>query len=207
MTRGGRLSTGVMLSKKSAIVSMMADRGSLLSVWDVGLCCDINEGKRRTLRLCVKHLRIAGYETDGIDGASVIVYMETEMLHSVADHEIIDMQEHIICSYLLNHFLCDGDCGSLVFYDGTSQTATVVHDRVAPETLLPAPKFYLVLHESCRVAFMLYQEMDEMLPHPLFGSESYVTPAEDVENQDTLVAALKLGQIRRQIESVHKREG
>ena len=195
-----------MLSKKSAIVSMMADRGSLLSVWDVGLCCDISGGEGRTVRLWGEHRRMVGCGTEGSDGASVVVYMETEMLHSVADHEIIDMQEHIICSYLLNHFLCDGDCGSLVFYDGTSQTATVVHDRVTPETLLPAPKFYLVLHESCRVAFMLYQEMDEMLPHPLFGSESHVTPAEDVENQDTLVAALKLWQVRRQIESVHKRE-
>ena len=98
------------------------------------------------------------------------------------DDEVIDVQQHVVGRYLVEHALRELHRRRLVFNYHHGLRSPVVQHAVAPQTLVARAKLHLVGHERRRIALMLGEEVDEMLAHPLFGRQADVAPPQRVED-------------------------
>ncbi len=105
------------------------------------------------------------------------------MLQAVAYDEIIDVEQHVVDRYLVEHTLRKGNGRSLVFYYHNGLCLAVIQHTVAPQALVANAKLYFVGEQRRRIALVFDKEMDEMLSHPFFGSKAYVLSSERVEDE------------------------
>ena len=74
----------------------------------------------------------------------LVIHLAAVVLHSIAYHQIIHMQQNIVGGNLLQHLLQKGKKGSIVFYDGKRLERTAVQDGVASQLLFADAQFHLV---------------------------------------------------------------
>ena len=68
----------------------------------------------------------------------VIIHLATVALHAVADHEIVYMQQQVVCADLFEGLLRERDVGSLVFNDHAGVEPGVIEHGVGAELLAVA---------------------------------------------------------------------
>ena len=101
------------------------------------------------------------------------------------------MQQHIVGDNLVENSLRDRYVRSLVFNNHDRLQLLVVKDGVGPESLVAHMQRNLVGKQCGRVVTVLHHEVDEVLSHPLFGSEPDVASSQKIENQRRLLRALQ----------------
>ena len=74
----------------------------------------------------------------------LVIHPAAEMLQPVANQQVINVKQQVVGRYLVEHFLRQGNGGSLVFYNHTRLSKLVVEDRIATQFLFPHTEFYLV---------------------------------------------------------------
>lgn len=89
---------------------------------------------------------------------------------------------------MLENFLSYANGGSLVLYDYEGIALGVEDYAVAASLFAVGSKLHFVSHEGWRVALVVGEESGELLAHPFFGSESYVTAAKEVVNSGLALA-------------------
>ena len=111
------------------------------------------------------------------------------MQQSVADNEVIDVQQHVVSRYLVEHPLGQGYCRRLVFDYHYRSRCLVVKHAVAAELLVAGTKFNLVGEQGRRITLVADKEVDEMLAHPFLGRQADVFPPQSIENVRLVAAA------------------
>ena len=112
----------------------------------------------------------------------LVIHFAAEMLQSVAHHQIIDVHQLVIDADLVEHMLCDAYARSLVFYNDAGLQHLIIYDTVAAQPFIAQFQLHLVGHEHLRIAFMVDEEVHEMLSYPLLGSQRDVSSPQNVEN-------------------------
>ena len=121
------------------------------------------------------------------------------MLPSVGNGEIVYTQKQVVDGNLVEYFLgyCNG--GSLVFNYHPGAKGAVVDHGVGTHDLFAHRELHLVGNQSGGVVLLADKQVDEVLAHPLLGSEGYPTAAKGVENHGAVAFAANFNVKRWQI--------
>ena len=114
------------------------------------------------------------------------------MLQPVAHHQEVYVEQKVIYGYLVEHLLGDGDVGRLVLDNHPGAQVAAIEHAVGTQHLVAAFELNLVGKQSGRIALVLYEEVDEMLAHPLLGSERHVFSAQHIQDFRLLSGARNL---------------
>lgn len=60
---------------------------------------------------------ISGDFFEEVVGILLVVHAAADVLHAVADDEVVGMEQEIVGGNLVEHFLGEGDCGRLILYE------------------------------------------------------------------------------------------
>ena len=103
------------------------------------------------------------------------------MLQPVAHHQKVDMEQKIVNRNLVEHFLRDGDVRGFVLDDHAGLKLTGVEHTVGAQHLVATFQLDFVGKQRGRIPLVLDEKMNEMLAHPLFGSERDELPAQHIQ--------------------------
>ena len=103
------------------------------------------------------------------------------MLQSVAHHQKVDMEQKIVDRNLVEHFLRDGDVRGFVLDNHAGLQLTGVEHTVGAQHLVATFQLDFVGEQRGRIPLVLDEKMNEMLAHPLFGSERDELPAQYIQ--------------------------
>ena len=103
------------------------------------------------------------------------------MLQPVAHHQKVDMEQKIVNRNLVEYFLCDGDVRGFVLDDHAGLQFTGVEHTVGAQHLVATFQLDFVGEQRGRIPLVLDEKMNEMLAHPLFGSERDELPAQHIQ--------------------------
>lgn len=162
-------------------------------------------GNMRGLDLCqfcgsYLQLFIQWYVGEELVSVLYIVHPATIMLQSVADHEVINVQNQIISAYLVEHGLGDFHVGGFILHDHLCCEVPSVEHGVAPFLGVVQPQLHFVGHQCARVAFVFNQEMYEMLTYPFFRSQGHIASADEIEDGRAAILPDDFGLEGRQVE-------
>lgn len=122
--------------------------------------------------ICCKsllYLAIVGNVAQKFIRAVRVVYAAAVVGESVAHDKIVDVQQHIVCGYLVEHALRDLHRRCLVFDYHPWLQLSVVQYAVGAQPLVTDAQGNLVGHERGRVALVACEPVYEVLPHPFLG--------------------------------------
>ena len=114
------------------------------------------------------------------------------MLQSVAHHQEVYVEQKVIYGYLVEHLLGDGDVGRLVLDNHPGTQVAAIEHAVGTQHLVAAFELNLVGKQSGRIALVLYEEVAEMLAHPLLGRARHVFSAQHIQDSGLLSSARNL---------------
>ena len=129
-----------------------------------------------------------------------IVNPSAIVLNTVANYQIINVEQRVVDGYLVEYVGCDGNARSLVFHNHPGAHVAAEEHGVGSQMLFADGQLHLVGKQWGRVAQVVDQVVDKMLPHPLFGSECNIAPPKNVENLHPLADARQFHVERRQVE-------
>ena len=117
-----------------------------------------------------------------------IIHLTAIVCDAIAHHQVVDMQEHVVDGDLVEHFLCDGDCGGFVLHNHPGFGVHAVEHTVTAEALLPHGELNLIGQHHLGIAHVMGEEVHKMLAHPFLRSQCHVFPAQMVENHAPVIA-------------------
>lgn len=118
-----------------------------------------------------------------------VVCPAAEVFHSVADDEVVDVEQQVVCRDLGEDVGRDGDVGSLVFHNHPRPHLSAVEHGVGAQMLAADGELHLVGKQRGRVAKVVDEVVDEVLAHPFLWREGNVAAAKRVENLHPLTRA------------------
>lgn len=136
-------------------------------------------------------------------GAMGVVHAQAVVLESVAHYEPVHVQTHVVAAYLVEDLLCEGDVRCLVFHYHQRLGLPAEDHRVAALACGAHRDGHLVGDKPCGIALVGDEKMDEMLPHPLLGSECHVFAAQGVEHHRAPACGAEPKVGLGQVESLH----
>ena len=113
-----------------------------------------------------------------------IVNPSAIVLNTVANYQIINVEQRVVDGYLVEYVGCDGNARSLVFHNHSGAHVAAEEHGVGSQMLFADGQLHLVGKQWGRVAQVVDQVVDKMLPHPLFGSECNIAPPKNVETDN-----------------------
>ena len=73
-----------------------------------------------------------------------MIHLTAKVLHAIAHHKIVDMQQKIVNRNLVEHLLRERDVWGLVLHNHSGLCLLAVDNRVATEVFLPDLQLHLV---------------------------------------------------------------
>lgn len=125
-------------------------------------------------------------------GSRIVVDVATVGVHAVGDCEIRCLKHQVIAQYLVEDRLINRYRGRLVFYNHPWATTAVIDYSITPSRGLVEGNADFIAHQSCRISFAGYKEVDKMLAHPLLGGKCHEPSPQRVQHTTTLTLVVKV---------------
>ena len=133
----------------------------------------------------------------------LIIHLAAVVLHPIADHQVVDMQQQVVGGGLVEDFLADGHRGSLILDEHARLGLMTIKDAVTTKAFLAHLQFHFVGQHRRGISQMLHQVMHKMLAHPFLWRQRYVFPAQIVENHRLARPVDNFCGVGWQVESIH----
>ena len=138
------------------------------------------------------YLAVQGHFRQKIIRAVGVVDAAAVVSEAVAHYEKVDVEQHVVGGYLVEHALRYLHRRGLVLYNHARPQLSVVEHAVGSEPLAAYGERNLVGHERGGVALVADEPVDEVLAHPFLGCQSHVAAAQNVEDARMFTRARQL---------------